>query len=117
MRATEFEDLDLNAAISSNNILNAFTPYGDGNLLRMANLYANVSQLSTDAEMDQCFEMITTNAYKILGSSRKIEVGQPADLVLWNTDSIASAVRTIPQALAGWKAGKQTFENSAPTIF
>ncbi|SCX89357.1 cytosine deaminase [Nonlabens sp. Hel1_33_55] len=117
LRATEFEDLDLNAAISSNNILNAFTPYGDGNLLRMANLYANVSQLSTDAEMDQCFEMITTNAYKILGSSRKIEVGQPADLVLWNTDSIASAVRTIPQALAGWKAGKQTFENSAPTIF
>ncbi|KQC34262.1 hypothetical protein AAU57_13640 [Nonlabens sp. YIK11] len=117
LRATEFDDLDLNAAISRNNILNAFTPYGDGNLLRMTNLYANVSQLSTDDEMRQCFEMITTNAFKILGKTRAIEVGQPADLVLWNTDSIASAVRKLPQALAGWKDGKKTFSNPAPIIY
>ena len=32
--------------IATNNVLNPFTPYGDCSLSRMANLYANVSQLS-----------------------------------------------------------------------
>ena len=117
VRATEFPDLDLHAAISSNNILNAFTPYGDGNLLRMANMYANVAQLSTDEEMKQCFEMISTNAARIVGGSSQIKISQTADLVLWNTDTVANAVRSIPQALAGWKAGKQIFSNPAPVIF
>ena len=32
-----------NCSISSNNILNPFTPLGDGNLIRIANMQANVS--------------------------------------------------------------------------
>ena len=33
-----------NCTISTNNVLNAFTPYGDGSLTRIANLYANIVQ-------------------------------------------------------------------------
>ena len=32
----------VNCSISSNNILNPFTPLGDGNLIRIANMQANV---------------------------------------------------------------------------
>src|SRR5262245_39870707 len=34
----------VNCSLSSNNILNPFTPFGDGQLMRQANLYANVVQ-------------------------------------------------------------------------
>ncbi len=35
-----------NCSIATNNVLNPFTPYGDGSLVRMANLYANVCHVS-----------------------------------------------------------------------
>ena len=35
----------VNCSLSSNNILNPATPYGDCSLIRMANLYANVFRL------------------------------------------------------------------------
>ncbi|MEK9660768.1 MAG: amidohydrolase family protein, partial [Alphaproteobacteria bacterium] len=36
-----------NCCLSTNNILNPFTPYGDGSLMRIANMYANVAQRGT----------------------------------------------------------------------
>ena len=36
----------VNCSLSTNNVLNPFTPYGDASLLRMANLQANVCQIS-----------------------------------------------------------------------
>src|SRR5713101_4464668 len=45
----------VNCSLSSNNILNPATPYGDCSLIRMANLYANVLQLDRPAELRECF--------------------------------------------------------------
>ena len=53
--------------LSSNNILNPFTPFGDGSLLRIANLYANTVQRGSEAELAQCFEMLTASPAKLLG--------------------------------------------------
>ena len=39
----------VNCSISSNNVLNPFTPLGDCSLLRMANLQANVCQIGAGA--------------------------------------------------------------------
>ena len=36
-------------AVSTNNVLNPATPYGDCSLIRMANLYANVLQIDPGA--------------------------------------------------------------------
>ncbi len=36
----------VNCSLSTNNVLNPFTPFGDCSLLRMANLQANVCQIS-----------------------------------------------------------------------
>ena len=35
----------VNCSLSTNNVLNPFTPFGDCSLVRMANLYANICQV------------------------------------------------------------------------
>jgi cytosine deaminase len=48
-----------NCTISTNNVLNAFTPYGDCSLVRIVNLYANIVQRYGPKDLGVCFEMIT----------------------------------------------------------
>src|SRR5205823_3109761 len=52
----------VNCSLSTNNVLNPFTPYGDASLIRMANLYANVCHVSREAELVECFAMLTTRS-------------------------------------------------------
>src|SRR5262249_57571895 len=69
--------------LASNNVLNPFTPFGDGSLIRMANLYANVCHAGSRSEMRQCFDMITTGAARALRlNDYGMEVGKPADCVI-----------------------------------
>ncbi|MEN2750141.1 amidohydrolase family protein [Psychrobacter sp. FBL11] len=117
VNANQFAELGINTAISSNNILNAFTPYGDASLVRMANMYANIAQLSTDDELTDTFDMITKNAAKLLAVKSDIIVGAPATLVVLEAKSAVEAIRTNAQALAGFKNGKQTFNNQAAEIY
>ena len=49
-------------SLSTNNVLNPATPYGDCSLMRIANLYANVMFLDRPAELRRCFEMLTTRS-------------------------------------------------------
>ena len=50
----------VNCSLSTNNVLNPFTPFGDCSLIRMANLYANIAQVGAPADIAQCFDMVTT---------------------------------------------------------
>lgn len=102
--------------IASNNILNPFTPYGDANLIRMANLFANVAQLSRDDDLAACFDMISEAGMRQLGMNRALEIGAPADLVLIDAPDAATAVRRIAQPLMGFKAGRQTFSRAPGQI-
>ncbi len=116
VNANPFADLGVNTTISSNNILNAFTPYGDASLVRMANMYANIAQLSTDDEIQDAFDMIGKNAAKLLSFDTEIRVGAPATLVVLEANDAVEAIRTVAQAVAGFKNGKQTFCNEAAHI-
>jgi len=117
VNANQFAELGINTTISSNNILNAFTPYGDASLIRMANMYANLAQLSTDDEINDAFDMITKNAAKLLTINSVIEVGAPATLVVLESKNAVEAIRSNTQALAGFKNGIQTFNNQAAEIY
>ena len=116
VNANELAELGINTTISSNNILNAFTPYGDASLLRMSNMYANLAQLSKDKDLETVFKMIGENAAKILSMPADIAIGAPATLVILEAKDAVSAIRTNAQALAGFKNGKQTFCNAAAFI-
>src|ERR1700724_3878458 len=69
-------------SISTNNVLNPFTPYGDGSLIRMANLYANVCHVSRPSALAGCLDMITGAAARLMRlNDYGIRGGAPADLV------------------------------------
>ena len=106
-----------NCSIATNNVLNPFTPYGDCSLVRIANMYANVVQRGTDADLAECFAMITERPARILRKDDYgIAVGNPADLVVWNARSPAEAIATVAQPLAGFKRGRKIFSREAPVL-
>jgi cytosine deaminase len=107
----------VNCSLSTNNVLNPFTPFGDCSLVRIANLYANVVQRGTDEDLAVCFEMITDRAARIMGAKDYgIAVGNAADLVLWNAQSPAEVVSRIAQPLAAFKRGRRLFVRAMPDL-
>jgi cytosine deaminase len=105
------------AAIATNNVLNPFTPFGDASLVRMANLYANVMQLSRDEDVETVFHMVSAHAAKIMRAPYGFAVGELADIVILDAMDHSSAIRTGAQTLAGWKSGVKTFVRSRPQLF
>lgn len=116
VNANEFISHKINTTISSNNILNAFTPYGDASLLRMANFYANLAQLAKDEDIKESYHMITKNAASLLSKQTQLQVGNSADFVILEAKNAIDAVRTVAQPLAGFKNGLQTFNNERAVI-
>ena len=103
-------------AVASNNIMNPFTPYGDANLARMANLFANVAHLSTDDDLRACFDMVASEAATLIGLAHRLRVGDPATMVVLDAPDPAMAVRAIAPARAGWVRGRPTFDRPAPQL-
>ena len=101
-------------SVATNNVLNPFTPYGDANLLRMANLYANVCQVSREDELAACLGMVTGDAARLMRVGEYgIRVGAPADMVLLDARDAAGAVAGLAQPLWGMKGGRVTFTAGA----
>jgi cytosine deaminase len=104
-------------SIATNNVLNPFTPYGDANLLRMANLYANVCHVARPADLAGCLHMVTSDAARLMRVAEYgVRVGAPADLVLLDAPTAASAVAELAQPLWGMKAGHMTFTRPRPML-
>ncbi len=103
----------VNCSLSTNNVLNPFTPFGDCSLLRMANLYANICQVGARAEVRDCFDMITSRSAGILRLEEYgIKIGVPADLVVIDTDQPDTAVAELAPPLYGFKRGRMTFKRA-----
>jgi len=107
----------VNCSLSSNNILNPATPYGDCSLIRMANLYANVLQLDRPAELRECFRMLTDRSARLLNlQDYGLAVGRPADIVVIDAQSPEQAIAEIAQPVAAFKAGRQTVAWALPEL-
>jgi cytosine deaminase len=99
----------VNCSLSTNNVLNPVTPYGDCSLIRMANLHANVLQISQPAQLREIFAMLTEHSARLLNlTDYGIAVGNPADFVVIDAGSPEQAVAEIRQPLAVFKRGRRT---------
>jgi len=104
-------------SLATNNVLNPFTPYGDGSLIRMANLYANVCHVARPAELAGCLDMITGSAARLLRlPDYGIVPGNPANLVAIDAHSPVDAVVTIAQTIWGIKNGRRSFTRARPIL-
>ncbi len=100
----------VNCSLSSNNVLNPFTPFGDCSLIRMANLYANIAQVGQSVDTIECFEMVTRRSAALLNlDDYGIAVGKSADLVVIDNQDRQTAVAELSQPLMGFKRGQMTF--------
>ena len=108
----------ITCSLSTNNILNPFTPYGDGSLLRMANLFANVAHIGDPQGLAECLAMVTEQSSRLMNLPRYgIAEGRPADLVVLDSPTPAMAVAEIAQPMFGFKNGRPTFRHALPEVF
>ena len=100
----------VNVAYSSNNIRNAFTPFGKADPLQIGNLLAHLVQFGTLEHQAEILKMGTTNAARAIGigDTYGLAVGKQADLVILDTYLVADALLDIPARLWVVKRGKIT---------
>ena len=104
-------------SLSTNNVLNPFTPFGDCSLVRVSNLYANIAQIGTPAGLATCLDMVTTASARLLNlEGYGIAVGHAADMVVLDSTSRAMAVAELAPPLLGIKGGRRTFTRPAPIL-
>jgi cytosine/creatinine deaminase len=116
-RAHRLLHAGVNCSLSTNNVLNPFTPFGDCSLVRMANLYANICHVGARKDIRECFNMITTRSAKLLRlNNYGLEVGKSADLVVFDCTEAESAVAELVPPLYGFKRGRQTFRRPAAEL-
>jgi cytosine deaminase len=115
--AGPLREAGVTCSISTNNILNPFTPYGDGSLIRMANLYANVCHVARPSDLAGCLDMITGAAARLMRlDDYGIRAGGPADLVCLDARAPAEAIATLAQPLWGIKRGRASFTRPRPQL-
>ena len=107
----------VNCCLSTNNVLNPFTPFGDSSFVRIANLYANILQRGAMEELSECFDMMTSGPAKLIGlEQHQIAIGHPADFVVWDADGPSDAVARIATPLYTYKRGQRTCTRTLPQL-
>lgn len=99
-------DGGVNVCLATNNIRNAFTPYGSGDLLDIAQLALPACHLGGADDQATVISMLTTNPARALGlKNYGLEVGKDADVVLLDTQTVADVILDRPTRLMVLKRG------------
>jgi cytosine deaminase len=98
----------------SDNIRDAWSPFGNGDMLERAMLIGYRGNYRRDEELAFTLDLVTTNAAKVLGlEDYGLRVGGPADLVVVEADTVAEAVATRPGRKMVIKAGRVVARDGA----
>jgi cytosine deaminase len=91
----------------SDNIRDAWSPFGNGDMLERAMMIGYRANFRHDEELALAFDMVTAAAARVLGiMPYGIEPGAPADFVAVEAGSLAEAVAAHPRRKLVIKAGR-----------
>jgi cytosine/creatinine deaminase len=91
----------------SDNIRDAWSPLGNGDMLERAVLIAYRQDFRSDADLELAFDLTTRASAEVLGlADHGIRVGAAADLVAMAAGSIAEAVAARPRRSLVMKRGR-----------
>lgn len=91
----------------SDNIRDAWSPFGNGDMLERAMLIGYRANFRHDEELALAFEMVTAAAARVLGlKDYGLRPGGPADFVAVEAGNLAEAVATRPRRKLVVKAGR-----------
>ena len=109
----------VNCSLSTNNVLNPFTPFGDCSLIRMANLYANICQVGARSsifcrmpEHDQ-HPLGEADESQALRLERRL-LGRPGRAR--RDGSPEEAVSELAPVLFAFKRGRKTLSRDRPQL-
>ena len=112
-RIGELREAGVNVSISTNNIVNPFTPYGHPDLLRQALVTAMAAHLGNLEQLAWLPELITTNPARALGlTDYGLAPGCRADLVVLDARDAAQAITEQVEKLYVIKAGRVVARNT-----
>lgn len=88
----------VNVVYASNNVRNAFTPFGKADPLLIGNMLAHLIQFGTPEHQAEILKMSTTDAARAVGISENygLAVGKQADLMIVDTRVVADALLDVP---------------------
>jgi cytosine deaminase len=112
-RIGELRAAGINVAISTNNIVNPFTPYGYPDLLRQALITAMSAHLGNLDQLAWLPELITTNPARALGlEGYGLAEGCRADLVVLDAHDAPQAIAEQAEKLYVIKTGRVVARNT-----
>ena len=80
-------------ALGQDDIADAYYPYGSCNMLEIAFLASHLMWMTSFADMEILYDMITTSAAKVLGiEGHVLEIGGDADLVVLKAQDVYHAI-------------------------
>jgi len=111
-RVKEFLAAGVNVAAAQDDVDDPFYPFGKPDQLEVGQYMAHVAQLVLPADLDQVFDMITSNAaigMRLDGYG--LGVGDRADVVVHGARSVHEALRLIPPRRWVFSGGKLVSES------
>ena len=112
-RIEELREAGVNVSISTNNIVNPFTPYGHPDLLRQALVTAMAAHLGNLDQMAWLLDLITINPARAIGlKDYGLAEGCRADLVVLDAADPAQAITEQSEKLWVFKAGRVVAHNT-----
>ena len=107
-----FAEQGCNCSISTNNILNPFTPFGDCSLIRMANMHANVLQVGQPDRLTELFSMISDRSARLINAKDYgIKVGSQAEVTVIDAEVAGRGGRDQRAGAGGvqaWAADRES---------
>ena len=95
-------------ALGQDDIADAYYPFGRCNMLEVAFLASHLMWMTSFADMELLYDMITTSAAKVLGiRGHVLEVGGNADLVVLEAEDIYHAIWEHQAPLHVIRSGKE----------
>lgn len=101
----------------SDNIRDAWSPFGNGDMLERAMMIGYRANFRHDHELKFAFEMVTDTAASVLGlEAYGIAIGAAADFVAVEAGSVAEAVAARPRRKLVIRAGKVVARDGVLTV-
>lgn len=118
-RVKELLAAGVNVAVASDNVRDAFCPYGTANLVQAALLLAHAAQFAGPDDFAALARMITEYPSRIFWppDGRALGAGQVADLIVLDTTTISDVILSQPCCLFVFKSGQLVVQTERKTIF
>ncbi|HZK28902.1 MAG TPA: amidohydrolase family protein [Clostridia bacterium] len=117
-RVKELLDAGINVSFGQDCVNDTFYPLGCADMLQVANVTVHAAQMSLPHELEKVFDMITTDANKIVKlEGYGLEEGCVANLVVIDAKNIREAIALCPNRPYVIREGKIIVKNERTTEF